>query len=489
MSFPDKNHFLRTSEQSEYLRAKSSYISCRDAKGVVVRYNWWRICPDGAPQIYPDVDRDLLERVYRDCKVASFQADTSTDRVYYRMSTETGSSSKGNLSAPCLVLRVCGSRDATWVKLEAMQERSRFQEHEKLASYLGAVNSSLMKHIAAQFTKITPVHLDWEQQLRNVISSYRGSEYAKMNALYSQQRLLDINDANGDPNTGTNTELYLQTRLLRYMIQSSSFDRELIVYRGIRDGKGLADLPRASASQQLSSSVKMIELMPKLRPLVINNPDAVGTVLYVLSEYDSAPPEPVKRVGLRRRVYSQPELLDDLLSVLKDAGSLEYVLGLRPDAVEVMKGIGDNYVYETPERYRAQTVGDKLTFNHFVSTSYNWDVALAHKRDRRANECCNFKIIIPKGFPCLYLGAGEEEILLPPCVTYVVTDIDSTRTLITLRPVSYQKVAFDTATLERDLKNFAKTRMAGYEFPVSEAEYYLRLYKREACRETPGVSE
>ncbi len=78
---------------------------------------------------------------------------------------------------------------------------------------------------------------------------------------------------------------------------------------------------------------------------------------------------------------------------------------------------------------------NKITFPNFSSTSLSEYTVRNYANQRlppdkhnidmktgQVKNCCLLKIIIPKGFPCMYIeGRGEFEVLLPPCTTLKIT--------------------------------------------------------------------
>ena len=90
-----------------------------------------------------------------------------------------------------------------------------------------------------------------------------------------------------------------------------------------------------------------------------------------------------------------------------------------------------------------------------------------------------FKIIIPAGFPCLYvgglLGKGEREVLLPPCTTFVVTNVEANGNLITLRPIKYQSIYINKKDIVDDLLSYYNITYGSME--INNEEDYIKNEK------------
>lgn len=472
MSSITQEQFEIDKSKKQYYTAKAAYLACRDEMGADA-YNWYLICEDNKVQQYSDADRDMLEAAYRTAKYNQISVGMLSigKDVTFIINNDVGSS--GN----CSVYRVCKSRDVSWVYLQYLTRQSEIKRIDILCSKLKLITNKSMQKFADILHGICDVREGWLISLNYIGMTYKASGYTQMNALYSNHKYKNFNIYSSD--SSFSVVKYVECRLFRFLIQMTSYDQPFTVYRGLQDHEPSTSV--AERMQEFKFSSNLDNIMPKLKPYLENDKDH-GVLLELLSDYPTAIDQHLKP-KTRKQKDDKVTIKKYILEIIKNKSKIDEIIAFAPEAAEIF---ADQKYQEQGSRFlsssvavKLKNIGDTVVFNYFMSTSLSRETS---NNFVGKSKCCLFKIEIPSGFPCMFLTKDEEEILLPPCCTFLVTANDGNG-LISLRAIKYETSPMDNKTLERDAHAYVKY-CAGSKTPSDEDEkYYRELLDKEACKE------
>ena len=136
---------------------------------------------------------------------------------------------------------------------------------------------------------------------------------------------------------------------------------------------------------------------------------------------------------------------------------------------------------------QVNTLGNVLVFPSFTSSTLSRKIAskfaYVDEKEELAG-CCLFKITIPKGFPALYIeGLNEKEVLLPPCTSFVVTNIENNGNFIALKLLEHQPIYTNMTDFINDFTIWLTLdQCLDYKLPFEIKKKYENEIENYRCR-------
>ena len=307
------------------------------------------------------------------------------------------------------------------------------EKSSKLAAdtgrHVAAVAASLRTRPGASL-----VTADIAALLETIINNYVGSGFTRIN---QQQQLIARGELNAD---SADLGALAQGVALQHLLHTKRYTEPFEVWRWSSDSVTMAvqnfKTPAEAAAalqQQSERDAAMRDISAQLK-----SPGSLSLALAALAEYQKAPARPVPGRNSKTQVANGlGELLkrpDEVPRLLEWYARSSPVVARRGPFSDVWPQIKAN----------VSMPGEVLVVPPFSSTSL--DRAMVERyRDRlpaSASPCCVLRILVPAGFPCLFVqGKGERELLLPACTEFVVRGADWTRGLVRLQAVRVRSPA------------------------------------------------
>lgn len=478
MSFPSNERsekFQEDKAKGEYMKAKADYLACKGKMGSDA-FMWYLVCDDKKVQQYSVEDIVKLENQYKICypnKRVDVQGLSMGGNVSFDQKKNIG------YAGECTVYRVCKSRGEQWVYLEHLNRKVANYEFKNIIEKLNLHKDKILNNFIKELESIKSIQIlginfnnNHNSLHDNTFKYYKGSEFNAINRLYYGKKYKNYKIYNS---SRFNCVSYIRSRFLRYMIQLCKCEFPITVYRGIPK---IAKITK----EQLQFSSNLDNLITKLR-LYFKEDKDIANVVDNLYLYNSAPEIAKLDLNKRVKINNKTGHLNDILELLTDKSNIDKVMELVPLVVAVKaKNLSDSLFI--PQENTMRNIGDTVVFSSFTSTTLDKNVAINFAESDAGHI---LKIEIPKGFPCWSMASGtggEEEILLPPCCTFVITGFENNnKNIVLLKPIGYKSIEMDDKTFERDAHSYVKY-VHGITAPSEEDEkYYKQLYEKEICHE------
>jgi len=330
----------------------------------------------------------------------------------------------------------------------------------------------------------------WESVIREIISAYVGYEYGQLNNLLSGNyyKLKSIKQK-------PRPMYFLMCKILSYFIQNCNFETDLILFRGVND-KTTEKIETTKYKFQMEKiDNELYDILTKITNGKLNIYE-LGNVISEWYEYEYILP----KKSFYKKQLKKPEELKKYQTIKKALGEkMDDSINDNIYIPEVQKKIyelKEKLEYYTPYpaiKNQISQVGKSIVFPGFSSTTlyrerieHKGSTYLPVNSQGKVNNCCLFKIMVPKGFPAMYIGGlfgkDEKEILLPPCIKFVVKKVENNGNEITLYPTDYKQIVSSFDEFVEDMKNYLKyTRCNDDDENEKIIEEYSKEYEKYRC--------
>jgi len=287
----------------------------------------------------------------------------------------------------------------------------------------------------------------WNDILRKIIREYTGAHFGDLNRLGSSLFYKTKIKKFDFIVLSRNIKLFLEFKILWYLIQNCSYDEDLVVWRGFKDSMTLS-----AEKKNIQKDTDLYNYLAENYRLPNKTAESPVELMRLFERYFNHKEEefiPLIPENLRIFLKKGADMLEQLKAITKieDTAAIDTMTNF---VMKSYNAIG--FPYPSIQNI-VNEPGKTILFPGFTSTS------LSRKRIEhpgstymyvdtlgKVSDCCLFKIIIPKGFPCLYigglLGKDEKEIILPPFTTFKVLETDGIT--VTLMPISKKEISIES---------------------------------------------
>ena len=322
-----------------------------------------------------------------------------------------------------------------------------------------------------------PIKFKLREVFNAIITNYIGIAFYEYNSfllkLFYDTKLTDY--------TACDIEIYLEIKLLTFLIENCSLSFEVEVYRGIKDV--ITYEMRRSPEKFLKSPKD--KLYEKLREYTGDDVKKQNDLLNLIDKY-------YQPAGCTDE-KTKKETEDNIRKYFKNVKETD-MWRITHEILTLYNAMP----YESIKK-KVGTEKNVIIFPSFTSTSisrkrieYKKSAYMYVDEEGKVSECCLFKIIIPKNFPALYISGlkDEKEILLPPCTSYEVVKVESKGNFITLIPRDHKRIYSKICDFIFDLKIWLRLKKCkdSDKMPKELLEHYVREIKDNKCELRPIVS-
>jgi len=348
----------------------------------------------------------------------------------------------------------------------------------------------------------------WESVIRNIIDNYVSAAHSEINNLLAGN-YYKFKSIHQKPIP----YYFIQCKILSYFIQNCSIDSDMTLFRGIKDKTTKGIESKQTQFEINKYDDELYDILTKISNGNLNIYE-LGDIVsyyyyYVFVMTDSfTPDDDIKFDDKWYQDYeNNPEkYANEFENYKKKKESMREKIkaSIKPDAKSNFNGVAQR-IYELKKELKNQTpypaikkqvstVGNAIVFPGFTSTTlyrprneHIGSTYLPVDPNGKVNNCCLFKIIVPKGFPAMYISGNiyeenEMEVILPPCTKFIVKKVETNGNEITLYPVDYKQMVSSFDEFAEDMVNFLKYERCNDETTKEQIKNkYSKEYEKYKC--------